>query len=86
MCVRIRLYMFVRMTMVIRTNIYTRILTQVMPGQIGIHPTNKHLDFLFNHHVHWWGSHIVQFNWARGFLDTSVPIAEEDGDNGDIDN
>ena len=29
-------------------------------------------------------AHFVQFNWARGFLDTSVPIAEEDGDNADI--
>ena len=55
-----------------------------MPGQIGIHPSNVQVDSLFDYHVHWWGSHIVQFNWARGFLDTSVPIAEEDGDNGDI--
>ena len=76
--------MFVRMTMVIRTNIYTCILTQVMPGQIGIHPTNKHVDSLFNHHVHWWGSHIVQFQWARDLIGASIPIAEEDGDSGDI--
>ena len=55
-----------------------------MPGEIGIHPSSVQVDSLFNYHVHWWCSHIVQFNWARGFLDTSVPIAEEDGDNGDI--
>ena len=77
-------HVYVRMTMVIRTNIYTCILTQVMPGQIGIHPTNKHVDSLFNHHVHWWGSHIVQFQWARDLIGTSIPIAEEDGDSGDI--
>ena len=70
--------------MVIRTNIYICILTQVMPGQIGIHPTNKHVDSLFNHHVHWWGSHIVQFQWARDLIGASIPIAEEDGDSGDI--